>query len=65
MIAKTKTRAKHASAPIITIGGVKVAILRHPGKGTIPMKRLREAVAAAVAMRKGKSGEFQHFKKSA
>lgn len=63
MIAKTKTRAKQANKPIIKIGGVEVAILSHPGKGKIPVKRFRDAVAEVAAMRKG--GGFQHFKKSA
>lgn len=39
---------KSAKAPTVVIGGVKVTILSHPGKGTISRARLRKAVAAMM-----------------
>ncbi|MFN0075693.1 MAG: hypothetical protein ACKVY0_04380 [Prosthecobacter sp.] len=39
---------KTAKAPVVVIGGVKVRILSHPGKGTISRVRLKKAVAAMM-----------------
>jgi len=52
---KTKTSAgkqrSRAAAPVIVIDGIKIRLLRHPGKGKIPLKVWRDAVKEVNALR--------------
>ncbi len=48
---KRRSATKHKRGTEIIIGGVKVVIRPHPVKGNIPIKVLRDAVAATVAAR--------------
>jgi hypothetical protein len=51
--AAEKVRARKPAKPrLIKIGGVVVELQSHPSKGTISRERLKEAVAAVVALRK-------------
>jgi hypothetical protein len=47
-----KSKRKAPKKRVVVIGGVKVTIASTPGKGTIPISRLRRAVASVAAARK-------------
>jgi hypothetical protein len=47
-----KSKSKALKKPVVVIGGVKVTIQSNPAKGTIPISRLRRAVASVAAARK-------------
>jgi len=48
-----KKHGGEVAVPVVVLDGVKVRILRHPGKGKIPLKTWREAVKAVNATRPG------------
>lgn len=52
---KTKTPAgkkrRRVAATVIVVDGIKIRLLRHPGKGKIPLKVWRDAVKEVNALR--------------
>lgn len=52
---KTKTPVRkprrRPAQPVVVIDGITIRLLRHPGKGKIPLQDIRKAVREVKAMR--------------